>query len=856
MGGQQRSEWRGEACGRYPWSGPKASPLHTLAHNPTQAATAAIDPVIERLALRALLSIDAAVSIVDVCAPDQPLVLVNDAFCRLTGYARAEVLGRNCRLLQHADSDPSAIALVRQAIEAGQPVSAVLRNRRRDGSAFWNALRLVPLARADGKVTHFVGYQHDLCEGSLSAHAELAMDERNPGQARERFQHAVAEALKEQAAGRRHHVLMLLRGADPSEAGDAALPLRLRVSIAAHLQPRLAEGAALYFPGGFEVAVLAPVRDDQTPGMVAEAVLETLRPVWACRAGLSEPGRDGASAGALLATAALACERATSEEGRRICWPERGRDANEQRSRQILRDVRAALAAGQFRPVFQPIVELATGELTGFEALLRWAHPTLGEVMPGEFIAQLERMPEIVDVTRWILAAALDNLVRWEAVLGRALRVAVNVPAEVLLDDRFVGFTLAELERQGLNPRQLEIELTERSLACADGPAVARLRELRSHGVAVSIDDFGTGWSSLAYLAQLPVDTLKVDLQFTRGVTHSRADAAVARMTVELARGLGLRCVAEGIERPGQRRFFTDLHCAEGQGYLFARPLEVAAVDKLVAAPVRFDEGGGAGLDAPGVERHLLILDDEENVLRALRRTLRTAGFKIHITTSPEEAFEILALHPVGVVLADQRMPLMTGSEFLRRVKDLYPQTRRIVLSGYTDLQSITDAINQGAIYKFLTKPWNETELQTLLETAFAEYELGAENRRLQQALQAANRRLGETVQAQGERMSHGETALDVMHAAIAAVAVPVLGLDPAGDLVMINAAAEQLFAPTLPMLGESVASLLGFDPRQDGATPTRKLSLLGRVHTVHCTPMTAGSRTLGHVLTLLENNP
>jgi PAS domain S-box-containing protein len=148
MGGQQRSEWRGEACGRYPWSGPKASPLHTLAHNPTHAATAAIDPVIERLALRALLSIDAAVSIVDVCAPDQPLVLVNDAFCRLTGYARAEVLGRNCRLLQHADSDPSAIALVRQAIEAGQPVSAVLRNRRRDGSAFWNALRLVPLARA------------------------------------------------------------------------------------------------------------------------------------------------------------------------------------------------------------------------------------------------------------------------------------------------------------------------------------------------------------------------------------------------------------------------------------------------------------------------------------------------------------------------------------------------------------------------------------------------------------------------------------------------------------------------------------------------------------------------------------
>ena len=829
--------------------------MNTLVHHEPHAPDAARDHVIDRLALHALLSIDAAVSIVDVCAPDQPVVFVNDAFCQLTGYAQAEVLGRNCRLLQPADGDRSALMLVRQAIEAGQPISTVLRNQRRDGTAFWNALKLVPLARADGKITHYVGYQHDLSDGTLSAHVTLAMDERNPGQARHRFEQAVAVALKEQAAGRRHHVLMLLRSADRLEGGGAPLPLRLRVSMTVLLQPRLAEGTALYFPGGYEAAVLTPVRDDQTPGMAAEALLESLRPVWACRAGLSVPVRDGASADALLAAAGLACERVASVAGRQICWPERERDAMEQRSRQILRDVRGALVAGQFRPVFQPIVELATGELTGFETLLRWAHPTLGEVMPGEFIAQLERMPEIVEVTRWILAAALDNLVRWEALFGRALRVAVNVPAEVLLDDRFVDFTLNELERHGLNPRQLEIELTERSLADADGPAVTRLRELRSHGVLVSIDDFGTGWSSLAYLAKLPVDTLKVDLQFTRGVTHSRADAAIARMTVELARGLGLRCVAEGIERPGQRRFFTDLQCAEGQGYLFARPLEVAAVDQLLATPACFDEPGRAGPEAPAAVRHLLILDDEENVLRALRRTLRTAGVKIHIASTPDAAFEVLALHPVGVVLADQRMPLMTGSEFLRRVKDLYPQTRRIVLSGYTDLQSLTDAINQGAIYKFLTKPWNDTELQALLETAFAEYELGAENRRLQQALQQANRRLGETVQAQGERMSHGETALDVMHAAIAAVAVPVLGLDPTGDLVMINAAAEQLFAPALPMLGESVASLLGFDPTKDNDTPTRQLNLAGRVHTVHCTPMTAGSRTLGHVLTLLENH-
>lgn len=827
--------------------------MNTHFYPSSTAADEAFADVIERHALQALLAIDAAVSIADVCAPDQPLIFVNDAFCRLTGYARHEVLGRNCRFLQPAGVDRSAAALISRAISAGKPVSTVLRNQRRDGTEFWNALQLVPLADANCEVTHYVGCQHDWSQRARSADAALLLDAQSPKQARERFLQAVAQASREQAARRNRHVLIVLRSDSPQANEGGLLPLPLRVSISGLLQPLLADGTGLCFPGDLEVNVLAPVRDNQTPGMVAEAVLDLVHPLWPCRAGLSEPVQDGISGEVLLAVAGRGCDRALNERDRLICWPERERDVNEQRARQVLHDLRGALAAGQFRPVFQPIVELDTGELTGFETLLRWAHPTLGEVMPGEFIAQLERTPEIVEVTRWILSAALHHLERWEAVLGRALRVAVNVPAEVLMDDRFVGFALSELEHHGFSPRQLEIELTERSLACANGPAVTRLHELRSHGVLVSIDDFGTGWSGLAYLAQLPVDTLKVDLQFTRGVTHSRADAAIARMTVELARGLGLRCIAEGIERPGQRRFFTDLNCAEGQGYLFARPLEVTEVDTWVAAPTPFAAPDGANAGAFGTERHVLILDDEENVLRALRRTLRAAGFKIHIATTPDEAFEMLALNPVGVVLSDQRMPLMSGSEFLRRVKDLYPQTRRIVLSGYTDLQSITDAINQGAIYKFVTKPWNDAELQALLETAFNEYELGAENLRLQVAVREANRRLGETVQAQGQRMSHGETALDVMHAAIAGVAVPVLGLDPSGDLVMINVAAERLFALAPPQLGEPLADLLGFDPAAGGPAAARQVRVAGRVLTVHCAPMISGSRTLGQVLTFVE---
>ncbi len=813
-----------------------------------------------RLALQALQAVDAAVSIVDLQAPDQPMVFVNEAFCRLTGYTASQVLGRNCRFLQHPDVDPSTLGVLREAIAQRTAVRTVLRNRRRDGSDFWNALQLMPLAPHGEQVTHFVGFQQDLSEWSLSAHAVLAIDEQGPGAAWARFEQAVANALREQAATPQRHVLLALRGAGPASASATALSLPQRVSTSARLRPLLTSGAALHFTTPDGLALLAPLHEGQTAGMLALRVLELLQPVWPCVAGVAELQTDGHDAHTLTAVAQAASLRATSlsahGQADGLCFADAQRDASDWRTRQLLSDLAGALAAQQFRLVFQPIVELASGTLSGFEALLRWRHPTLGEVMPGEFIAQLEHGPEIGAVTRWIVQHALEHLARWDALLDCPLRMSINVPVQVLLDDHFVAFTLTELERRHLSPRQLEVELTERSLASADGPAVTRLRELRSHGVLVAIDDFGTGWSSLAYLARLPVDTLKVDMQFTRGVTHSRADAAIARMTVELARGLGLRCVAEGIERPGQRRFFTDLRCLEGQGYLFSRPLEVAAVDTLLSAPVSFKPVEETDASSVAQPRHLLILDDEENVLRALRRTLRPAGFQIHITTSPDEAFEVLALHPVGVVMADQRMPLMTGSEFLHRVKDRYPQTKRIVLSGYTDLQSITDAINRGAIYKFLTKPWNDAELLALLETAFAEYELGAENQRLHNELQQANRRLAEAFAAQGQRMSHGETALDVMHAAISSVAVPVLGLDPMGDLVMINAAAERLFAPAPPMLGEPIGALLGFEPGLDPGAPPQQVQLGDRTYTAHCTPMQIGNRALGLVLTFLETSP
>jgi diguanylate cyclase (GGDEF)-like protein len=244
-------------------------------------------------------------------------------------------------------------------------------------------------------------------------------------------------------------------------------------------------------------------------------------------------------------------------------------------------DLRDALANNQFYLVYQPTFDLQSQEVTGVEALIRWAHPERGVVAPDVFIPLAEENAMIIPIGRWVLEQACRQAALWHAT-GHTIGMSVNVSARQLERDEFVGEVEAALIDSGLAPEALTLEITE-TVLMRDAPAAAsRLQALKALGARIAIDDFGTGYSSLAYLRQFPVDALKIDRSFITGISSSREAGALMHTLIQLGKTLGLETLGEGIEEHAQLEQLKHEECDSGQGFLFARPLDVDAVTRFL----------------------------------------------------------------------------------------------------------------------------------------------------------------------------------------------------------------------------------------------------------------------------------
>ncbi len=445
-----------------------------------------------------------------------------------------------------------------------------------------------------------------------------------------------------------------------------------------------------------------------------------------CSIGISIYPKDGADVQTLLKNADVAMFR-SKEQGRNTCtFYTEEMNARSLARLTMERHLRRALERNELLLHFQPKVSLRTGRITGMEALIRWQNPELGMIPPGSFIPLAEEIGLIEQIGEWVIRTACAWNRAWHDAGLPPLPVAVNVSPRQFREKDIAGMVDRLLGETGLDPRFLEIEITE-SLVMQDlERATSVLDALKRLGTSLSMDDFGTGYSSLSYLKRFPFDKLKIDQAFVREITTDPDSAAIVRAVIAMAHSLRLKVIAEGVETEGQLRYLDSLGCDEMQGYYFSRPVPAGEFEQLLrdGRELRIPDG-----NRDGSERTLLVVDDDEEIVHSLQRMLALDGYTVLGATCAEKGFDLLAINRVPVVISDLRMPGMDGNEFLGRVKELYPDTVRILFSGNADLESVADAVNRGTIYKFLSKPWDDDVLRAKVEEAFAWYRSCMERR-------------------------------------------------------------------------------------------------------------------------------
>ncbi len=348
--------------------------------------------------------------------------------------------------------------------------------------------------------------------------------------------------------------------------------------------------------GGDEFAVLV----EENHGEAAEARTTADRILQALREPVEVDGQDvvvsaslgiavgdvGGDAGALLRNADIAMYRAKAAGKARVVTYDESMGSEAGEALLLESELAAALDAGQLVLHYQPVVDLATERVVGFEALVRWEHPRLGLVPPDRFIPLAEETGLIVPIGRWVLETACATAARWQQAGGdhRDLTMAVNLSGRQLASDQVVDDVRDALAGSGLDPGSLVVEMTETALVTDPAAAAERLRALSDLGVRIAIDDFGTGYSSLAYLRQFPIDILKIDRSFVDTIAHPVDLPPIVRGLLDLGHTLDLEIVAEGIEHDVQREGLRLERCSLGQGFLFSRPVPAAQAEELLDA--------------------------------------------------------------------------------------------------------------------------------------------------------------------------------------------------------------------------------------------------------------------------------
>ena len=662
------------------------------------------------------------------------------ACAAVTGYAAEEFVANPDLWIQMVVPEDRELVMerVHQILEGNDVSSIEHRIIQKNGETRWVSDTIILFKDVSGKLLSYDGVIKDITErkryqAQLERQANFddltGLPNRNL--LTDRFVQAIARCRQD---GKQLAVLMfkLDRFKEIADSLGRGVGDKLLRKISGCLGTVGETVDTLAYLGGDEFVLLAKDGEIGETVSLAHDILKALAQPFLTEEqelflfasiGIAVFPQDGEDGETLLKNAGAAMYRAKASGGNNFLFYSAEMNARSLELLNLENELRHAVERDELRLHYQPQMSLRSGEIIGMEALVRWQHPLRGLVSPMEFIPLAEETGLIVPIGEWVLRTACTQNKAWQAAGLPAVAVAVNLSARQFERQDMVALTKQVLRETGLDPGYLELELTE-SAAMDNADAFVGITEaLKGLSVTLSIDDFGTGYSSLSYLKRFALDRLKIDQSFVRDIVQDPGSAAIAVAVIALAHSLGLSVIAEGVETEAQLNFLRVRGCDEMQGFHFSRPLPAAEFEQLLRERRK--------LALPAVDElpRLLLVDDEPQILSALKRLLRREGYSILTATSAQEGLELLANHEVSVVMSDQRMPHMTGSEFLARVRTMYPDTIRIILSGYTDLKAVTDVVNRGEIYKFLEKPWEDAALLKTLREAFWLYEARRANR-------------------------------------------------------------------------------------------------------------------------------
>lgn len=506
----------------------------------------------------------------------------------LFGYTALEAIGRNILFL-YADEEqnedmPDAFA------EGGGRMMEVKR-RKKSGEVFWASLSLSPLRDLAERPIGLIAYLTDITERKQAEeqlHHLAYYDELTGLPNRTLFARLVDQALMVAQRNEASGCVLFLdlnRFKRINDTLGRRIGDELLRQVAQRVRATLREEDVVARLSGDEFAVgLFDIRQHFEATTVAQKLQAALDAPFligghdlrvGASIGISVFPQDGHDAETLLGLADIAMERAkqaAANPDRSVAFYSQDMNQGMQERMRIESGLRQALGNGELILYYQPKFEIGSDRIVGAEALVRWVHPTRGIVPPGEFIPLAESTGLIVQVGEWVLEQACAQAAIWQRAGVPPLRLAVNVSAREFtasLPER-VADTLA---RYQLDPSWLELEITESTLMHDFERVTGIMDHVNQLGVALSLDDFGTGYSSLSYLKRFPIDTLKIDRSFTTGIPADGSDCAIAGTIISMARQLGLRVIAEGVETVEQLDFLREAGCDEVQGYLYSKPL-------------------------------------------------------------------------------------------------------------------------------------------------------------------------------------------------------------------------------------------------------------------------------------------